>query len=332
LRSVPAGSFRRLSGIEALWTAWQACRRGKRRQPRLATFDLDADRHLLRLQRALRAGAYRPSPYRLSVVHDPKTRLVAAPAIVDRVVQHALLAEVAPTFERGFSDHSFACCTGRGPHRALLAYLAYARRFRFRLVLDIHHYFASIPHDRLLALFARRLRDAGTLDLVAALLAAGGAVYRTPLARSVLGPECASAGHGLPLGGYLSHWCGGLYLDGLDHYVKRVLKVPGYLRYMDDLVLFANDRDALAEQRQAVRAWLTAERELRLKDCRAPVVSTSARATFLGFRVSRAGIAYGPKMRRRLRQRLHSADVEGPQRLTRSLKAYRGLLVAFGRR
>ena len=39
-------------------------------------------------------------------------------------------------------------------------------------------------------------------------------------------------------GGHLSQWCGTFYLDGLDHFVKRELKNRGYLRYMDDFVLF----------------------------------------------------------------------------------------------
>ena len=67
------------------------------------------------LHRALRSGTYRPRPYSLKVVQDPKTRLIAAPAIVDRIVQNALLTEIGPAYERGFIDQSYACCTGRGP-------------------------------------------------------------------------------------------------------------------------------------------------------------------------------------------------------------------------
>jgi len=60
------------------------------------------------------------------------------------------------------------------------------------------------------------------------------------------------------------------------------------------------------------------------------VQPTTQPSTFLGFRVSRAGLLPGPKARRRLRQRLRDASVLGPDRLTRGLRAYRGVLLTLG--
>ncbi len=332
MRSLPAGSFARLSSLAALWRAWLETRRGKRRQPRLAAFDVDADTHLIRLQRALAAETYQPAPYRLTIVHEPKTRLIAAPAIVDRIVQRALLDEIGPSYERSFIAHSFACCSGRGPHRAVLQYLAWTRSHRFRLSLDVRRYFASIEHATLQRLFARRLDDERTRALIARLLAAGGTVYQSPLAHSL--PEFASdpiaPGCGMPLGGYLSHWSGALYLDGLDHFVKRRLKIGAYLRYMDDFTLFGDDASALAEAREAIADWLRSERKLELKPGCGAVQPTAQPSTFLGFRVSRAGLLPGPKAKRRLRQRLREAEALGPDRLVRGLRAYRGVLLTLG--
>jgi RNA-directed DNA polymerase len=328
---VPSGSFERLSSLEALWRAWLRCRQGKRRQPNIAAFDLDADTHLCRLHRRLRGGSFVPGLYRLSVIHDPKTRLVAAPALPDRIVQHALLAEIGPTFERGFISQSFACCSGRGPHRALLAYLGLTRRFTYRLCLDVRRYFASIHHTTLIELFARRLRDPQTLALLSAFLEAGGAVYRSPQAIEVfgLGSDPLPEGCGLPLGSYLSHWSGALYLDGLDHFVKRTLRVKGYLRYMDDLAFFGDDRRALEDVREQVRDWLVRERRLELKPRRDAVQPTAQPATYLGFRISRAGLLPGPKAKRRLKELLENSDDLGHERLVRSLVSYRGLLLSL---
>jgi hypothetical protein len=80
MRSVPAGSFERLSDPASLWAAWHACRRGKRRGPTIAAFDLDSDRHLLALSRDLRSGRYRPSPWRLRLIVDTETDAGAAAA------------------------------------------------------------------------------------------------------------------------------------------------------------------------------------------------------------------------------------------------------------
>ena len=182
MRTIPRGSFERLSSLPALWRAYQCCRRGKRRQPRMAAFDIDADRHICALHRALVADRYAPEPWRLRVIRDPKTRLIAAPSIRDRVVHRALLDEIGPHYERSFIEHSYTSAIGRGPHRGVLQYLSWLRRYRYRLNLDIRQYFPSIHHPTLCRLLFSKLRDQRTQALLNQLLAAGGAVYRTPLA------------------------------------------------------------------------------------------------------------------------------------------------------
>ncbi|MCG8419735.1 MAG: RNA-directed DNA polymerase [Proteobacteria bacterium] len=205
------------------------------------------------------------------------------------------------------------------------------RQYRWRLSLDIRRYFPSIHHETLCELFSRRLGDRRTIELIRAMIAAGGEVYRTPVAISVLGLETEPVppGRGLPLGGYLSHWSGGLYLDGLDHYVKRELKIAAYLRYMDDFTLFGNDRAELEEAREAIRDWLARERKLSLKPARDRVQPCSQPSTVLGFRVSRAGVSPGSKAKRRLRARLRKAESLGVERLVRSLQAYRGMMLSL---
>jgi RNA-directed DNA polymerase len=327
VRSVPAGSLARVSDPLALWSAWRACRRGKGRHVSVAHFDLDADTHLFDLARDLRGGTYRPGPWRLRVIHDPKTRLIAAPAVRDRVVHRALLDAIGPTYERSYIDRSYTGAPGRGPHRAVLQHLSWQRRFAYRLHLDIRRYFLSIHHPTLRDLLFRRLRDTDTRALVNRLLASGRRVYRQALAREVLGADLPGPDRGLPLGSYLSQWCGTFYLDGLDHFVKRELKVPGYLRYMDDLVLFDDDPGRLAEAREAIAQWLAQHRSLTLKPTPQAVEPTRAPAVFLGYRLTRAGIAPAPKLRRRLRGRLRLAAERGPASLARSLASYRGLLL-----
>ena len=162
MKTLTPGSYQRLASQEALWRAWRHCRCGKRRNPTVARFEIDCDRHLLALQRDLLTFRYRPSPWRLHRIRDPKTRLIAAPAVRDRVLHHAVLSEIGPVFERRFIDHSFAAGHGRGPHRAALYFLACQRRYAWRLHLDISAYFLSINHTRLLDLFAERIVDADT--------------------------------------------------------------------------------------------------------------------------------------------------------------------------
>jgi hypothetical protein len=329
VRSVPSGSYERLSELVSLWNAYLRCRRGKRRKPAMARFDLDADRTVCALHRELRGGRYVPGPYRLRVICDPKTRLIAAAPIRDRIIHQALITELAPHYEPSFLAQSFAWGSGRGPHRALLCFLRLLRTFRYRLSLDIKRYFPSIRHEVLLGLFRHRVHDERTLGLLELILRCGGAVYRTAEAHQVLSLDAdpLPPGCGLPIGSYVSQWSGALYLDGWDQFVKRTLHIPGYLRYMDDFSLFSDDREQLLAARDTATSWLLAERGLTVGRKRWEVFDSREATRFVGYRVCQAGIAPGPKVKRRLKKRLPAAANGGPESLSRSIASYRGVFL-----
>ena len=53
----------------------------------------------------------------------------------------------------------------------------------------------------------------------------------------------ATRPRGLPIGNLTSQLWANCYLNGFDHFVKRELRCPGYVRYVDDFLLFG-DRKA----------------------------------------------------------------------------------------
>ena len=44
----------------------------------------------------------------------------------------------------------------------------------------------------------------------------------------------------------------GVYLTAFDHWVKETLRCSGYVRYVDDFLLFADDKAQLTEWRTAI--------------------------------------------------------------------------------
>ena len=159
------GLFAEVTSPRNLWRAWRDFRRGKRSRPSVLAFEPEADRHVLALHRSLDAGTYRPGPYRLSWIKEPKRRLIAAAPVRDRVVHHAVHRVVAPRLDRSFVESTFACLPDRGSHRAVLCFQRGLRRHRYVLMLDVRRYFLSIDHQRLLAILARKLKDRRLLDL-----------------------------------------------------------------------------------------------------------------------------------------------------------------------
>lgn len=305
-----------------VWRAWLEFERGKRRRPAVAAFGLEAERHVLRLARELREGRWEPGGYRLIRVTDPKRRLVAAAPVRDRVAHHALHRVLAPLFNRGFIEHSYACLPGRGSQRAVLAFLGRLREFRYVLQLDVRRYFYSVDRAVLGGLLLPRCREAALRALLQRLLDSGGELYRPAWVAAWLGWEQPGVpGKGLPIGNLTSQWWGNLYLDGLDHFCCRALRLPAYQRYMDDITLFGDDPRALRAAREAIAAWLRDERRLELKDPAAEPMRADRRFGYLGYELTRAGLRLGRKARVRMRQALGA--LPPPERLAAALAAYR---------
>ena len=57
---------------------------------------------------------------------------------------------------------------------------------------------------------------------------------------------------GLPIGNLTSQFWANCYLNPFDHFVKRHLQCKGYLRYVDDFLLFSNSKTELNEWRKQI--------------------------------------------------------------------------------
>lgn len=329
------GLFERLCGLPALERAARATVRGKRRRPDVALFLFRLDEELVRLHDALRRGSYRPAPFEVTSIRDPKPRLIARVPIRDRVLQTALVHQVEPVFEPGYSPDDYACRPGFGTHRAVLRLQQLMRRHRLVLHLDIRSYFPSIDPTILRTILSRRIRDERFLALVDQGLTAGPRLYVHPYHRraAALDKDWPPPGRGLPIGSYTSQiFASHLYLNAFDHWVKRELGVPGYLRYVDDLFLFDDRRARLLEHRQAVGEWLLGHRHLRLKHPNARVLSCYGHLDALGHRIRRHDIESLPRALRRFRHTLarHLDPLGRPPRLDleRSIASSIGVLLA----
>jgi hypothetical protein len=189
----------------------------------------------------------------------------------------------------------------------VLRLLELMRRHRFALHLDVRSYFPSVDLEILRALLEKRIRDRRFLAVVERVLEAGREIYRRSGVRRQAGlaDDWPPPGRGLPIGAYTSQlFAAHVYLAELDHFVKRSLHVPGYVRYVDDLLLLADSRAELRRARAEVGAWLVTERGLRLKHPQARILSCRGHLDALGYRITRGGVEARPRALRRLRRRM----------------------------
>ncbi|MBR4188454.1 MAG: SUMF1/EgtB/PvdO family nonheme iron enzyme [Kiritimatiellae bacterium] len=285
------GLWERIVSEENLRAAWKRVRRGHVRSPEVLAYGGAVEANLAGLREALLGGTWRPGAFRQFKIRDPKPRVISCAPVGDRVVHHALCGVVAPLLEKGFIARSFACREGKGAHRACRLAREEAKRHGWFLKMDVRRYFDSIPHGRLLDVLLPKFRESRVRDLVER-------IVRHPVPGL---PE----GFGLPIGNLTSQWFANAYLDGLDHLLAegggrsspaaaargdaRPPAVPplgaGYLRYMDDMLVFADSKAACWAVRDAASEWLVRERGLVLKDEATIVAPVTEGVPFLGLRI-----------------------------------------------
>ncbi len=255
----------------ALVKAAQRASRGKRRQSEVNAFYFRLEDELLALQREMRTGCWYPGPYRVFQVRDPKERTIAAAPFPDRVVHHALCAAMEPRLEAVQISDSYACRVGRGTHAAVHRAHGHVRTFRYFLKLDVEKFFASVDHQILTRRLTTVIKDKQFLSC---------------LERIIDHPVSGGpSGRGLPVGNLTSQHFANFYLAGLDHFIKESLSVGPYLRYMDDLLFFADDTAALLGWLGACQIYLANELNLRLHESATRMGAVRAGVPFLGMRL-----------------------------------------------
>jgi len=248
--------YAQLTSWNNLLLAYRRASAGKRGQPTVAAFEYRLEEQLLALQHSLRTRTYRPGSYTHFFIHEPKRRLISAAPFRDRVVHHALCNLIEPIFERTFIADSYANRLGKGTHRALNRAQEFARCYPYVLQCDLRQFFPSIDHAILRTTLARKLADTDVLWLIDRILESSRGVLNEVYDMVYFPGDdlfAALRPRGLPIGNLTSQFWANVYLTPFDHFVQRTLRCQGYVRYVDDMLLFAADKATLWQWKTAVQ-------------------------------------------------------------------------------
>ena len=87
---------------------------------------------------------------------------------------------------------------------------------------------------------------------------------------------------GIPIGNLLSQTYALIYLDKMDHFIKRTLKVKKYCRYVDDFILFDLSREECLQHKATIEQFL--KDELRLEYSKWTLQKVRRGINFVGYR------------------------------------------------
>lgn len=211
------------------------------------------------LHQLLADCAYKPSPYRSITEPDPsgKLREIQVPPFwPDRCVHHALMRVLEPIIASGSYYWSCGCQKKRGISHGMRGMERVTlgpncmKEAKYCLKMDIKKFYPSIPHDKLMERFRRKIKDEKVIALIERIV--------------------RSCEKGVPLGNYTSAWFAHFYLQDLDTYIKAGKKNGGlgakhYIRYVDDMTLPGRNKRELHRMRREIERFLWERLGLRLK-------------------------------------------------------------------
>ena len=252
--------YDKLISWDNLLLAYRKASKGKRGHPNVAAFEHRLEENLFKLQDELHRQTYQPGAYTSFYIHEPKKRLISAAPFRDRVVHHTLCNIIEPMFESSFIFDSYANRIGKGTHRALNRCQDFARKYKYVLQCDIRQFFPSIDHEILRSILKQKISDDRALWLIDKIIGSGEDVLSEEY-EMVYFPDddlfAVNRPRGLPIGNLTSQFWANVYLNPFDHFVKRELGCPAYLRYVDDTLLFDNDKKRLWQWREAIISRLS---------------------------------------------------------------------------
>ena len=272
--------------------------------------------NIYKIRDILMSKNYIPGEYNIFFIHEPKLRLIMSNNIRDKIINHLvayyLLVEV---FDKTFIDTTVATRKGKGTHLGLNITKKYINDMKriygdnfYYLKFDISKYFYNINHDIVKKMIRRKIKDVDAINIIDRIIDSTDMDYINEkieniknneinkIKKSLLSdkekkkrilevekiPLCEE-GKSAPIGSMCSQIIAVMYLDKLNHFIKEKLKIKRYVLYMDDGVLFHEDKEYLKYCRCEIINFLKSLK-LDINDKKTRVDSIKNGLDFLGFR------------------------------------------------
>ncbi len=265
--------------FKTIYNSYMECRKNKRNTHNALEFEMDLMQNLWQLCDELNNGTYKIGRSICFLTSSPKLREVFAADFRDRIVHHVLVKELEKVYEPKFISDVYNNRKGKGIHKAMKKAQSYmnATYGGYYLQLDIKGFFYNLDKDILFKqLFLQckisKLRGA-YLDLAKQI------IYHNPTKNYTFKGDKSKLkllpthktlfkipeNKGLPIGNLTSQFFANIYMNNFDNYIKRVLKVRYYIRYVDDFVLFDTSKQRLQKLYTEIQTYLKENLALELR-------------------------------------------------------------------
>lgn len=303
----------RICDFENLMGAYRDAAKDKRYRNEVLNFTFNLGEKLLDIQRELMEMTYTVGPYREFYVRYPKPRLVMALGFRDRIVQWAIYRQINPYLDKRYINHSYGCRNGKGTLPAAQCLLNWQQLISrkpdaddwYLIKGDVSKYFYRVDHVKVLNTYHSITDDEWFMWLIGTIINNPDVPFGLPVGMK---PNDCPRGQrlfdvGMPIGNLTSQETANLYLNRLDQYVKHVLSVHFYERYMDDFALYVKGKDNAWRIYHLIENFLRDELLLDMSP-KSRIQKANAPVEFVGYMVSPHGLRMRKKTTRHIKRSL----------------------------
>ena len=298
--------FEKLCSIENLYQAYLHAKRGKGWYSEVKLISKRPYYYVAGLKWMLENHKFKTSEYQVFMRREghKDRQIYKLPFFPDRIVQWAIIQIIEPQLLKNFTADTYSAIPGRGIHSALRK-LRHAMdttpdELKYCLKIDCQKFYPSIDHELLKVAYRRKYKDPNFLELIDEIIDSVSTCLATDEnvkfyesmgkeIRIITGQngEKFIDDVGIPIGNYVSQYDGNFFLSPFDHWVKEVLHIKHYYRYMDDVCIFASSKEELHRIFDSVELYLKENLHLRIKRNYQIFPSYIRGIDFVGYRLFR---------------------------------------------
>jgi group II intron reverse transcriptase/maturase len=282
-----------------LQEAWQQVKRnaGAAGIDRMTVEDFDGrSEDLLELvHEKLKSGTYRFKPARRVLIPkagSSKMRPLGIPVVLDRIVGQSMNLVLMEIFDPLFTTSNFGFRRGKSQHQAIRHVQEGVKAgYEWCASIDLRSFFDEIPHNLILKLIRRQIKDERFVTLIARALKAG----------VIVDGRLEKTEKGCPQGSPLSPMLSNIVLNELDWELEH--RGHLYCRWADDSVVLLRSERAAKRVMEGVIHYVEEELGLPVNRDKSRVAQVKE-VPFLGFQILRGKIRVSNKARKKFKDRV----------------------------
>ena len=282
--------FDRFATFDNLRDGYLLARRNKRYNDNVLEYSANLEENLIDAVNQLQWKTYCPGELHPFYEYFPKVRLIHSAPFFDRVINCAAYLQLWPIYAKSMYEHSYGSIPGRGTLKAVQQLQSWLRLVKrkpgrwFIGKMDVAKFFFRVPVQIQLREMKRPLDDPDMAWFLETAIHSDGRPLGLPLDCADVTTAERLSGVGMQVGSLISQTTANVVLTPLDHYLKRVVRVPYYIRYMDDMIILCPSKAETWEAIEAADTFLREKLGLQLNQ-KTAVMPVGVGVEFVGRRI-----------------------------------------------